>query len=299
MGGTSPAGIQFNYGAKQNFPAVIKYGVNGYHSPGTLKIYVDGLLQVTRDFPLVRSYDDVQKYTLTVNHFQTIKFMLHGDVSGLGPHPNFKIYEIYPAGNLEGRTGEAEPVQQVCKFSRGETSEFAVDSCADARRPKHNGNFYVAEQYNSLPEPIPQYTRHFMGYEVYHVFDKVLSTSFHATSIQPQSPHSVTFDYGQEYGFPVAVRYGVNMAADLTIKLDDKAVQQRSYPSNAQSPYHVYNDVYSNFRKIQFELKVANTPATGMPYTYPYPTINIYEIYAQDNLEGRTGSHVALKHCDA
>ena len=102
---TSPAGIQFNYGAKQNFPAVIKYGVNGYHSPGTLKIYVDGLLQVTRDFPLVRSYDDVQKYTLTVNHFQTIKFMLHGDVSGLGPHPNFKIYEIYPAHNLAGASG--------------------------------------------------------------------------------------------------------------------------------------------------------------------------------------------------
>jgi hypothetical protein len=31
--------------------------------------------------------------------------MLHGEVGGLGPHPNFKIYEIYPKTNLAGATG--------------------------------------------------------------------------------------------------------------------------------------------------------------------------------------------------
>lgn len=101
---TIPAGIEFNYGAKQNFDTVIKYGVNGYHSDGNLKIYVDGVLKVDRDFAARTDYVP-EVFQFEAKHFQTVKFMLHGEVGGLGPHPNFKIYEIYPKTNLAGATG--------------------------------------------------------------------------------------------------------------------------------------------------------------------------------------------------
>ena len=64
-----------------------------------LKIYVDGVLNVDRDFAARTDYVP-EVFQFEAKHFQTVKFMLHGEVAGLGPHPNFKIYEIYPKTNL-------------------------------------------------------------------------------------------------------------------------------------------------------------------------------------------------------
>merc|ERR1712167_461451 len=115
---TNPAGIQFNFATKQNYKAKIHYGVNGYHQAGELRIYVDGILAQTRHFDLVTEYTDIDEYTIDIDHFQSIKFMLRpangADLRGLGPHPNFKIYEIYPSNNIAGTPGQYDADQEHC-----------------------------------------------------------------------------------------------------------------------------------------------------------------------------------------
>lgn len=290
---TNPAGIRFDFQALQNFPVIIKYGVNGFHSRANLKIYADGVMKVSRDFGPVNSYND-EVHEITVQDFQTLKFMLSGDISGLGPHPNFKIYEIYAKGNLQRNSGKEE-VLKTCDFRPGRTPEFAGENCTDLK-VTHNvvdsGHYFVKHKNHKLP--IPTYNMQtFYGYEIYHVWDKILASSFHGTITT--STGYVRFDYGEKQNFPVTVRYGVNTSPDakITIKIDD-VVQPgfpRDFPMNSALPWNTTNLMISDFQTITFVLD-------GKVTSWPPPKLKVFEIYPTDNLPGHDNTVIRNKFCD-
>jgi len=289
---TTPAGIKFDYGATQNFPVDVKYGVNGFYSNGNLKIYADGLLQVSRDFNKVTTYQDEQ-HTLTVSNFRTLKFVLSGEIAGLGPHPNFKIYEIYPKDNLEGQTGTIAK-KEHCDFDWGKTAEFAGASCADleSKGVSHTGMYLIKKQYHTLPIPKFHYDAKFYGYEIYHVWDKELSTDFSAMSHGGSEPNGITFDYGAKQNFPVTVRYGVNASPEgvLKVYVDGVLKETRPFPMVSDYPTHLHQDTYENFQTIKFEL-------TGKDGVYPAPALKIFEIFPEHNLGGKTGTSIVNTLC--
>jgi hypothetical protein len=287
---TVPAGIKFDYHATQKFPVTIKYGVNGFHADGNLKIYADGLLKVSRDFNKVTTYTPTV-HEVTISNFRTIKFILSGAVAGLGPHPNFKIYEIYPKDNLEGQTGIIAK-REHCDFDWGKTAEFAGESCADLKSKgvAHSGFYQVKQQYHTLPIPNYHYFGRFFGYEIYHVWDKELSTDFSATADSGKG--GIVFNYGAKQNFPVTVRYGVNASPGGKVKVwvDGVLKQDRPFPYVSDYPTHLHEDTYENFQEIKFELE-------GQNGVYPAPTLKIFEIYPKHNIEGKTGTSIVNKLC--
>merc|ERR1712072_529490 len=98
----------------------------------------------------------------------------------------------------------------------------------------------------ALPVPTYQYAGAFFGYEVYHVWDKILASSFHATTTG--SSGSITFDYKALQNFPISVRYGVNQSpnAKVSIYTDDGSGTMvlapnypRNFPTVSDYPYHL------------------------------------------------------------
>jgi hypothetical protein len=307
---TVPAGIEFDYGAEQDFTAVIKYGVNGFYADGNLQIFADGELVQSRDFDSVEHYTpDV--FTVEVSNFQKLKFVLEGDISGLGPHPNFNIYEIYPKISTLGDSDNTYNINdttntytslQECNFNWGETEEFAGASCEDlaGKGVTTNGYYYITEDYNGpLQQPAMNYVGNFYGYEPYHIWDQQLSTSFSATAGGGNG--GVVLNYVVENDFPVVVRYGVNAAPGGHVKVyldnpnpgpDDVPAAERDFPTESEFPDHLHEEEYSGFTTISFML------SSSQPGAYPQPTLKIYEIYPKNNLGGNVGSHTFQQLCD-
>ena len=90
----------------------MRYGVNT--SPGaTVRVLVDGKEKVTRNFPTQSDYP-FHLHDEEYSNFQTITFELDGKANAW-PAPTLKVFEIYPKGNLQGKTG-VEVVNKMCDF---------------------------------------------------------------------------------------------------------------------------------------------------------------------------------------